>query len=136
MPYRSAIGSSYTEFPQNWGMPKTKERTFLDRAMEALRDRYPKDRPTQVRLAKIAGVTQPTVHEWGFPDRAPDYPQVKRLAEELGVCVEWLYMERGPKHPPQVAETEQFLLGWSGLDETKKRQIAEFADFLKGKTSQ
>jgi hypothetical protein len=99
--------------------------------MEALRDRHPRERPTQMRLAKIAGVSQPAVHEWGLPDRAPAHPQVLRLAKELNVCVEWLYTERGPKNPPQPEAAEPFLEKWQQLDETTREQIARFADFIK-----
>jgi len=94
LPYSYAIGLTYTAFEQNERVAKSKERSFLDRALEALRDRYPRDRPTQVRLAKIAGVSQPAVHEWGFPERGPDHAAVLRIAKETGVCVEWLYTER------------------------------------------
>jgi hypothetical protein len=113
-------------------MAKPSERSFLDRALEALRERYPKERPTQVRLAKIAGVTQPAVHEWGLPKRAPEHDAVLKLAHELNVCVEWLYTERGPKHPPSTPDTEQFLKDFSQLDPEIKRQLARYAEFLKG----
>lgn len=131
LPYRLAIGRSYRQFGQNLAMPKTRERSFLDRAMEALRDRYPKDRPTQTRLAKIAGVSQPAVHEWGMPGRAPEHARVLKLALELNVCVEWLYTGRGPKHPPAQPD-EPFLACWQNLDPDTRKQIALYTEFLKG----
>jgi hypothetical protein len=136
MAYDFAIGCSYSPFGDNLGMPKTKERTFLERAMEALRERYPKEKPTQTRLAKIADVSQPAVHEWGLPDRAPSYPSVKKLAEELNVCVEWLYTERGPKRPAATAENPDDALSpilqiWPNLDVNTRKQIARYADFVK-----
>lgn len=130
--YNSAIGSSYTPFPQNWGMAKPSERSFLDRALEALGDRYPKDRATQVRLAKIAGVSQPAVHEWGMPGRAPAHGVVLKLAHELNVCVEWLYTERGDKRPKVTPDAEQFLRDFSQLDSDSRRQLARYVEFLKG----
>jgi hypothetical protein len=87
LPYFLAIGHPYVSLAQNLPMAKTRERTFLERALEALRDRYPRERPTQVRLAKIAGVSQPAVHEWGIPGRAPEHSSVLKLAKELNVCV-------------------------------------------------
>jgi DNA-binding XRE family transcriptional regulator len=112
-------------------MAKTRERTFLERALEALKERHPKERATQTRLAKMAGVSQPAVHEWGLPNRAPEHPSVLKLAKELNVCVEWLYTERGPKHPAATPETEPFLQRWGELDPELRRQIARYADFVK-----
>lgn len=129
--YNSAIGSSYTRFRHNPCMARSKERSFLDRALEALKDRYPRDRPTQVRLAKIAGVKQPTVHEWGEPERAPAHPQVLALAKELNVCVEWLYTERGPKYPPVTPDADPFLKDWGALDPDTKRQIEDYGRYLR-----
>jgi hypothetical protein len=132
LPYSSAIGSPYTPFPHNQVMAKGKERSFLDRALEALQERYPRERATQVRLAKIAGVSQPAAREWGFPDRAPDHAKVLRLAKELDVCVEWLYTERGPKRPPPTPEDDAFLVKWGQLDPETKRQIENYQRFLRG----
>lgn len=116
-------------------MVKPSERTFLDRALEALKERYPKERATQIKLAKIAGVSQPAVHEWGFPGRAPEHASVLRLAHDLNVCVEWLYTERGDKHPKTTPDTEQFLREWSQLDPDTQKQLMRFAEFLKGSQS-
>lgn len=131
LPYSLAIGSPYTHFSQNPEVQKPKERSFLDRALEALRDRYPKERPTQVRLAKIAGVSQPAAREWGLPDRAPDHARVLKIAKETGVCVEWLYTERGPKYPPSVPESDSFLKQWADLDPTTRGELERFRDFLR-----
>lgn len=131
MAYNSAIGSSYIGIPQNERMSKEPTRTFLERAMEALSERFPRDRATQTRLAKIAGVSQPAANEWGQKDRFPEIPTGVRIAKELGVCVEWLYTESGPKYPPPAAEADQFVVEWGKLDDATKRQVASFAKFLK-----
>lgn len=132
LPYEKAIGRSYEAFPHNWGMAKARERTFLERALEALQDRHPRERPTQTRLAKLTGVSQPAVFEWGLPGRAPDHAKVLKLAAELNVCVEWLYTERGPKHPQKATDSpEPFMRDWDKLDPELRRQIARYADFVK-----
>lgn len=132
LPYGKAIGRSYEPVSHNWGMAKQRERTFLERALEALKDRYPRERATQTRLAKITGVSQPAVFEWGLPGRAPDHVKVLKLATELNVCVEWLYTERGPKNPQKTADSpEPFLRDWDKLDPELRRQIARYADFVK-----
>ena len=130
LPYSSAIGSPYTAIEHNLEVLKPKERTFLDRALEALRDRYPRERATQVRLAKIAGVSQPAAREWGLPDRAPDHARVLKIAKETGVCVEWLYTERGPKYPPTQPDADPFLKDWHSLDPTTRGQIESYRNYL------
>lgn len=130
LPYEKAIGRSYGTAPHNWSMAKA--RTFLERALEALRDRYPRERATQTRLAKIVGVSQPAVFEWGLPGRAPDHSKVLKLATDLNVCVEWLYTERGPKHPQKAGDSpDPFLRDWDKLDPELRRQIVKYADFVK-----
>ena len=131
LPYNFAIGSPYSGIAHTSAMIRPKERSFLDRALEALRDRYPKERPTQVRLAKIAGCSQPAVREWGLPDRAPDHARVLRIAKETGVCVEWLYTERGPKYPPGEPQGDPFLKEWTDLDPETRRQIQSYREFLR-----
>lgn len=130
LPYNSAIGSPYTPIQQNREVSKPKERSFLERALEALQRRYPRERATQVRLAKIAGVSQPAAREWGLPDRAPDHARVLKIAKETGVCVEWLYTERGPMYPPQSPEADPFLKEWANLDPATRGDIERYRDFL------
>jgi len=136
LPYEYAIGAPYRTFAENWSMAKTRERTFLERALEALKERYPRERPTQVRLAKIAGVSQPAVFEWGLPGRAPAHSQVLLLAKTLNVCVEWLYTERGPKNPAVIQDAESFVQTFQALDPELKRQAERYIDFLRGEPRQ
>lgn len=114
-------------------MKRKPHRTVLDRALEALAERYPRERATQVRLAQLAGISQPSVNKWGKADEYPAMNTAVRLAEILGVCVEWLLTERGPKYPPMPAngEAESFLQEWGKLDPEVRRQIARYADFVK-----
>lgn len=129
--YNKAIGGSYPQIRHAFRM-KRKQRTVLDRAKEALAEKYPRERATQVRLAQLAGVRQPSVNGWGKPDEYPAMVTAVRLAEALGVCVEWLLTERGPKHPPKsVDAAEPFLQDWDKLDPETRRQIARYADFVK-----
>lgn len=133
--YDNAIGPSYGRLFHNRPMAKRSERSFLDRALEALAEKYPRERATQTRLAQLAGVKQPSVHEWGDKDRAPAIPNAVDLAMKLDVCVEWLYTERGPKRPAGGAVVDEHLTpileAWPKLDPALKRQIARYADFVK-----
>jgi hypothetical protein len=108
-----------------------KDRCFLDRALEALREKFPRDKPTQAKLAALAGVKQPSVNDWR--DGSPAIDTGVRLAQALDVCVEWLYTERGPKRPARRTPDELGPLSpiWPQLDEKQKAQLARYADFLK-----
>lgn len=134
--YSDAIGHSYTCPDHNPRMAKKNERTFLDRAMEALGERYPREKPTQKRLAQLAGVQQPSVNEWGQTNRFPSNSTVVRLAKALGVCVEWLYTESGPKRPGAAAAPDEHLSpileAWPDLSPDLRRQLARYTDFIRG----
>jgi hypothetical protein len=101
--------------------------SFLSRALEALGERHPDESPTQTKLAKIAGVSQPTAHEWGLPDRAPSHDKVLKIAGYTGICVEWLYTGRGPKRPPPL---DPFIQRWLEMDDEMRREISNYYEFL------
>jgi len=127
--YNNAIGHSYLDFSHAAHMAK--ERSFLDRGMEALREKFPRDKPTQGKLAALAGVKQPSVNDW--KDGAPAIDTGVRLALALDVCVEWLYTERGPKRPVKAKPDDLGPLSpiWGTLDTKQKERLARLADFLK-----
>jgi DNA-binding XRE family transcriptional regulator len=120
--YFDAIGSSYADLGH-------------DRAMEALAEKYPRERPTQTKLAQLASVSQPSVNGWGEPDSYPSMPTAVKLAEKLDICVEWLLTERGPKYAQKAFRTDQDIIPlistWSDLEDDQKRQIIRYADFIK-----
>ena len=83
-------------------------RTFGDRLLEAASD---KGAPTeQERLAKwfadIYGIktSGAMLNKYRNIDAAPRINKCREFAVALGVAVEWLYTERGPKHPGPVLE--------------------------------
>lgn len=125
--YSNAIGHFDSAFQHALGMPKPL-RSVYERAMEALAERHPGQKPTQGRLAAIAGVKQPSVNDW--KDGYPAMDTAVRLATGLGVCVEWLLTERGPKHPP-AADNSVLALLLSQLDNRQKARLARLAEVLK-----
>lgn len=136
--YQNAIGQSYPQSVHNSGMTKKIERTFLERAMEALGERYPREKPTQRRLGQLSGLQQPSVFEWGEVGRGPAIPNGIRLAKALNVCVEWLYTERGPKRPGTAEQPDEdlspILEAWPDLSPELRRQVVRYTDFVKGDT--
>lgn len=133
--YKLAIGQTYPSPMDNSGMAKQLERTFLERAMEALAERYPRERPTQKKLAQLAGLSQPSVNEWREPGRGPNIPNGLRLAKALGVCMEWLYTERGPKRPGAASAPDEHLSpileAWPDLPLDLRREVKRYTDFVK-----
>lgn len=135
-PYPFAIGGPYAQMVENLRMQKS-ARTFYDRAWEAMSERWPKQKPTQKRLAKLFGVAQPTVsQEYKDKGGVPAHEKVVRFALQTGVCVEWLYTERGPKYPTGKLETEDqdlapVLMDWPTLPQEIRRRIISYADFVR-----
>lgn len=125
--YCSAIGHTNSGFAHALNMAK-QLRSVYERAMEALAERYPRDKATQGRLAALAGVKQPSVNDW--KDGYPAMDTAVRLSYALGVCVEWLLTERGPKRPPEGSDPTLALL-LSQLDDRQKERLAKLAQVLK-----
>lgn len=125
--YSSAIGPFDSAVSHALAMAK-QLRSVYERAMEALAERHPTQKATQGKLAAIAGVKQPSVNDW--KDGYPAMDTAVRLASGLGVCVEWLLTERGPKRPPDANNPTLALL-LSQLDDRQKAQLAKLAAVLK-----
>ena len=122
-----ASGGFDTCLPYSFGMAKASQSSFYDRAVEAFKDRYPRVKFTQWRLAAEAGVRQSTVNDW--KDGVPTMETTVELAKRLNVCVEWLYTGRGPKRIPDGPEVP--IASWSELDREQREQIARYADFVR-----
>lgn len=88
-----------------------KKRTFWDRVQESMRDNGLK--PTQKAAAKLIGISQPSVNKW-TKGGMPRMEHAVAMASKLGVCVEWLFLERGPKHPLD-ADASALLNAWNTL---------------------
>ena len=87
-----------------------KRRTFWLRVQEAMRDKSLD--PTQKAAGDLIGIKQPSVHKWTKGGQ-PKMEHVVALAAKLNVCVEWLYLERGPKRP--MDEESSYLLNTFNL---------------------
>ena len=124
-----SIGQSYEGSGQTLRVVKRHKvrRTFWARVKEALSDRGLPD--TQTYAAKLAGVEQPSVSDWNKPGGFPKLANGIELADQLGVCVEWLYLERGPKRPgrPDDAEAQRLWDLWPRLTEDAKADLVGYA---------
>ena len=75
--------------------------------------------PTQKAAGELIGIRQPSVHKWTKGGQ-PSMEHVTALAAKLNVCVEWLYLERGPKHPLD-AESSYLLNTFTALKSARLR---------------
>lgn len=112
--------------PHHLGVPRSTTKTFWTRVEEALRERgLP---TTQVYVARFLHIKPPSVNEW---TRIGGYPTIENtisLAEHLGVNVEWLLTERGPKRPlPQDATAQRLWDLWPRLSEGERHELVGMA---------
>lgn len=105
-------------------------RTPWNRIQEAMRDKGLK--PTQVECARLIGVKQPSVAEWASGETAPSMENSRILAKKLGVCVEWILTEQGPKHPgpPMEPEAQAVWDAWSRIPPDDRGRAAGFVEAL------
>jgi transcriptional regulator with XRE-family HTH domain len=123
-----AIGYPDSSFRQAWRMRKAVKKSFLDRAMDAYRDRF-KEKPTQAKVAGLVGLKQPSANEWKQPGRYPELGAVVVMADKLGVAVEWLLTERGPKHvPPVDTDAEALWRLWPRLSALDRSKVVAYAE--------
>lgn len=126
--YSPSTGLTYTGLQHTYLVGKTPpKRTVWARIKEALKDAGRPD--IQKEAARIAGIEQPSVAEWNRPDVYPAMPTVVKLADELNVCVEWIYTERGPKTPgPPADQVAQRLWEvWPRLNDEQRRDLLGIA---------
>lgn len=99
-----------------------KKRSFWLRVQEAMRDKGME--PTQKAAGALIGISQPSVNKW-TKGGLPKMEHCVALAAKLNVCVEWLYLERGPKRP--MDEESAYLLNTFNLlksDRLKDKALA------------
>jgi CI repressor-like protein len=124
--YANAIGRTYGGIGNTSGMKKEKlNETVVDRALRAAKLKF-KRRVTLAEIGKWAGnVKQPSVSEWRQPGRNPSIENVKSLALELDVCVDWLLTGREPMYAgrPSDEALMRLLDYWPFLDDFTKGEI-------------
>lgn len=126
--YTASIGRTYCDLNHTPGVRRNpQKRTVWQRVKEALREAGRPDNQTEA--ARIAKVKQPSVSDWNKPDGYPTIAAAVLLAEELNICVEWIYTEREPKRPgPPSDEIAQELWSfWKDIPKEKRRDLLGWA---------
>jgi len=111
------------------------EKTVWKRILEAMTDvSLPR---TQTAVAKVCGITQPSVQRWAKGRNAPTLKQAIRFCLKTGVCVEWIYTGRGPKHPEAKpgSTTEAVLQIFHALDEDGRKEVLRHAEYIANRNS-
>lgn len=127
--YAKAIGRSYVDARHTGNVVRgASSRTVWARIKEALHDRGLPE--TQVYAARMIGVEQPSVSDWNKPGMYPTLENAVTIAKKLGVCVEWLLTERGPKHPgpPGDELAQELWLLWEHLPAKVRRDLVGAAN--------
>ena len=86
---------------------------------------------TQTAVAKTCGITQPAVQRWSVGTNVPTLKQAIIFGQKMGVCVEWIYTGRGPKHPTAKpgSATDTVLKLFHALDTASKNEVLRFVEF-------
>ncbi len=109
-------------------MAKVHDPKFWARACEALRG-LGIEQDQQTAIAKLIGVKQPSVFEWEHGKSMPSIANVTKLALKTNVTVEWLYTNRGPKHPGPPGEplAQRLWSLWGRLGQEEKAELVGYA---------
>jgi hypothetical protein len=110
-----------------------KSKSFFDRVLDAAHEKLG-GKVTQVRIANLIGVKQPSVYEWRTG--APKIENGVEIANKLDVCVQWLYTGDGPRHPwdtiaPEDPRLRELLALWNQLEDPERKALLGVARHLK-----
>lgn len=126
--YVPSIGKTYVAAGHSSQVAKIHDPKFWKRVVEALKGIGIEDNQ-QTAIAKLIGVKQPSVHEWEAGTSMPSIANVTKLAIKTNVTVEWLYTNRGQKHPgpPMEPAAERLWSAWGRLNDEEKAELAGYA---------
>jgi len=109
-------------------MTKSTMRTVWVRVQEAFRD---KGLPhTQKAVAQFLNIKQGSISDWNKPGKGIRLEHAQAIGKRTGVCVEWLYTERGPKYagPPEDALGARLWKLWPKLSDTARLEAYDAAN--------
>lgn len=126
--YAQSIGKTYVGARHSSPVTKIHDPKIWDRILVALKGIGIVDNQ-QTHIAKLIGIAQPSVSGWESHTSMPSLANVRKLAIKTNVCVDWLYTERGPKHPgpPMEPVAERLWSAWGQLSDEEKSELAGYA---------
>lgn len=126
--YVPSIGKTYVARGHSSQVAKIHDPRFWKRVVEALKG-IGIDDDQQTAVAKLIDIRQPSVHEWEAGTSMPSIANVTKLALKTNVTVEWLYTNRGQKHPgpPMEPAAERLWSAWGRLSDEEKAELAAYA---------
>lgn len=96
---------------------------------ERLKEIREDQRITQTELARRVGTSQSAISQIEAGDRKPSYVMLRNLARALDITVSYLL---GDEDVPLLRpEDEAFFREYRGLSEAARRQLSEYAAFLR-----
>lgn len=123
--YNLSIAESYATYGHCVAVQKDYELSVFERAEQAACEKLKKAKVTQNDLAKLAGISQPSVREWKVG--GPRVEVARDFSKNTGICVEWLYSGLGPKRPPPAPNSHLGRLydRWNELSDFTKGRIIQ-----------
>ncbi len=88
---------------------------------------------TQSGLAREMGISQSAVSQIEAGDRNPSYEMLRQIAKALGVSVPYLV---GAEVETLTSQEETHFRQYRGLSDEARKELQEFAAYLKHKQSQ
>lgn len=107
-------------------------RSVWERVKEAMADAG--WHPTQAVLSEKVKIAQSGISDWNKEGQGPTVSNAVAMAEALGVCVEWIYTERGPKRPEDSFNTadpdlRKLLQVYTRLNTANRDAVIAHAEF-------
>jgi hypothetical protein len=127
--YVSSIGQTYTADGHSRIVPKLHQTGFWDRLVKALAKNGYEGPNYQTAVAKLIGIKQPSVHLWAVGRTMPSMANVVKLADKLGVEVQWLLSDaKSKKRSLNVDRTANELMAmWPHLSDVTKGRLLGIA---------
>jgi transcriptional regulator with XRE-family HTH domain len=126
--YVASIGQTYVSEAHSESVPKLHKTGFWDRLVKAL-EKNGYEGPHQTTVAKLIGIKQPSVHLWQAGRTMPSMANVVKLADKLGVEVQWLLSDAKSKRKSiDIDRTAYELMAmWPQLSDITKGTILGIA---------
>ena len=128
-----STGGAYIRARHTLAMAIAGDRSVWTRIQEAMRASGRPD--TQIAVAKLLGIRQPSVSEWARGISRPTTKHFDTLAERTGFATEYLRTARGPKRPPPATagdqQLDELLFIWAKLSGDSRNALLQHAKLMR-----